>query len=114
VDPTGKAATATDPAKVKKGVGDGAGPAGKGPVSDLARGVNGAGDERRSKGEALPRRAPWETGAMGQGGRRPWGRELHPSYCLRERGHRERLVQGRKESRGGAGGLGRRWARPPG
>jgi hypothetical protein len=53
VDPAGKAATATDPAKAKKGVGGGAGPAGQGPAPDLARGVNGAGDRRRSKGEAL-------------------------------------------------------------
>lgn len=38
-----------------KGVGDEAGPAGQGPAPDLARGVNGAGDRRRSKGEALLR-----------------------------------------------------------
>jgi hypothetical protein len=51
VDPAGKAATA----KAKKGVGGGAGPAGQGPAPDLARGVNVAGDGRRSKGEALLR-----------------------------------------------------------
>jgi hypothetical protein len=52
VDPAGKAAAATDPTK---GVGGGAGPAGQGPAPDLARGVNDAGDRRRSKGEALLR-----------------------------------------------------------
>jgi hypothetical protein len=36
VDPAGKAAAATDPAKAKKGVGGGAGPAGQGPTPDLA------------------------------------------------------------------------------
>jgi hypothetical protein len=55
VDPVGKAATATDPAKAKKGVGGGAGPVGQGPTPDLARGVNDGGDGRRSKGEALQR-----------------------------------------------------------
>jgi hypothetical protein len=55
VDPAGKAATATDPAKAKKGVGGGAGPARQGPAPDLARGVNGTGDGRRSKGETLQR-----------------------------------------------------------
>jgi hypothetical protein len=55
VDPAGKAATATDPTKAMKGVGGGAGPAEQGPAPDLARGVNGAGDRRRSKGEVLLR-----------------------------------------------------------
>jgi hypothetical protein len=36
-----------------KGVGGGAGPAGQGPVLDLARGVDDTGDGRSSKGEAL-------------------------------------------------------------
>jgi hypothetical protein len=55
VDPAGKAATATDPTKAMMGVGGGAGPAEQGPAPDLARGVNGAGDRRRSKGEVLLR-----------------------------------------------------------
>jgi hypothetical protein len=50
VDPAGKAATATDPTKAMKGVGGEAGPAGQGPVSDLARDDDGAGDGRSSKG----------------------------------------------------------------
>jgi hypothetical protein len=52
VGPARKAAAATDPAKAM-GVDGGAGPAGQGPAPDLARGVNCAGDRRRSKGEAL-------------------------------------------------------------
>jgi hypothetical protein len=53
VDPSGKAATATDPAKAKKGVGGGACPAGQGLAPDLAKGVDGTGDGRSSKREAL-------------------------------------------------------------
>jgi hypothetical protein len=53
VDPAGKAAIATDPAKAKKGVGGGAGQAGQGPTPDLARGVDGSSDGRSSKWEAL-------------------------------------------------------------
>jgi hypothetical protein len=53
VDPAGKAATVTDPAKAKKGVGGGACPAGQGPALDLAKGVDGTGDGRSSKWEAL-------------------------------------------------------------
>jgi hypothetical protein len=52
-DPAGKAAAATDPTKAMKGVGGGAGPAGQGPAPDLARGVDGTGDGRSSKWEAL-------------------------------------------------------------
>ena len=56
VDPAGKAAAATEPTMAAmKGEGDGAGPAEQGPAPDLARGVNGAGDRRRSKGEVLLR-----------------------------------------------------------
>jgi hypothetical protein len=55
VDPAGKAAAATDPAKAKRGLDGGADPAEQGPAPDLARGVNCAGDRRRSKGEALLR-----------------------------------------------------------
>jgi hypothetical protein len=53
VDPAGKAATATDPAKAKKGVGGGACPAGQGPAPDLENGVDGTGDGRSSKWETL-------------------------------------------------------------
>jgi hypothetical protein len=53
VDPAGKAAAATNPAKAKKGVGGGAGPAGQGPTPDLARGVDGISDGRSLKWEAL-------------------------------------------------------------
>jgi hypothetical protein len=53
VDPAGKAAAATDPTKAKKGVGGGACLAGQGPAPDLAKGVDGTGDGRSSKGEAL-------------------------------------------------------------
>jgi hypothetical protein len=53
VDPVGKAAAATDPAKAMKGVGGGVGPAGQGPAPDLARGVDDIGDGRSSKGEAM-------------------------------------------------------------
>jgi hypothetical protein len=53
VDLAGKVAAATDPTKAMKGVGGGAGPAGQGPVPDLARGDDGAGDGRSSKWEAL-------------------------------------------------------------
>jgi hypothetical protein len=49
VDPAGKAAAATNPTKAMKGVGGGAGPAGQGPVSDLARDDDGVGDGRSSK-----------------------------------------------------------------
>jgi hypothetical protein len=49
VDPAGKVAAATDPTKVMKGVGGRAGPAGQGPVPDLARDDDGAGDWRSSK-----------------------------------------------------------------
>jgi hypothetical protein len=56
VDPAGKAAAATDPARAMKGVGGGVGPAGQGPAPDLARGVDGTGDRRSSKWEALPGR----------------------------------------------------------
>jgi hypothetical protein len=52
-DPAGKATTAMDPTKAMKGVGGGAGPAGRGPAPDLARGVDGTGDGRSSKWEAL-------------------------------------------------------------
>jgi hypothetical protein len=50
VDPAGKAAAATDP---MKGVGGGVGPARQGPAPDLARGVDGIGDRKSSKWEAL-------------------------------------------------------------
>jgi hypothetical protein len=53
VDPAGKAATATDPAKATEGVGGGACQAGQGPAPDLAKGVDGTGDGRSSKWEAL-------------------------------------------------------------
>jgi hypothetical protein len=49
VDPVGKAAAATDPAKTMKGVGGRAGLAGQGPAPDLTRGVDGTGDGRSSK-----------------------------------------------------------------
>jgi hypothetical protein len=56
VDPAGKAAAATDPARAMKGVDRGVGPAGQGPAPDLARGVDGTGDRRSLKWEALPGR----------------------------------------------------------
>jgi hypothetical protein len=53
VDPTGKAATTMEPTMATmKGEGDGAGPAGQGPVPDLA-GLVDVGDERSMKREAL-------------------------------------------------------------
>jgi hypothetical protein len=53
VDPAGKTAAATDPAKAMKGVGGEAGPARQGPAPDLARGVDSTSDGRSSKWEAL-------------------------------------------------------------
>jgi hypothetical protein len=52
-DPTGKAAAATDPTKAMKGGGRWGGSSRAGPVPDLARDDDGAGDGRSSKGEAL-------------------------------------------------------------
>jgi hypothetical protein len=62
VDPAGKAAAATDPTKAKKGVGGGACPTGQGPAPDLAKGVDGTGDGRSSKGETLLRRQREQVG----------------------------------------------------
>jgi hypothetical protein len=53
VDPAGKAAATTDPAKAMKGVGGRACPARQRPTPDLAKGVDGTGDGRSSKWEAL-------------------------------------------------------------
>jgi hypothetical protein len=53
VDPTWKAAAATDPAKAKEGVSGGACPTRQGPAPDLAKGVDVTGDGRSSKWEAL-------------------------------------------------------------
>ena len=62
MDPAGKAAAATDPTKAKKGVGGGACLAGQGPAPDLAKGVDGTGDGRSSKGETLLRRQREQVG----------------------------------------------------
>jgi hypothetical protein len=90
VDPAGKAATATDPTKAMKGMGGGAGPVGQGPAPDLARGVDGTGDGRSSKGRGCTRPGDGSTVVVAK----------------HARGEEDAWRRGRRE---GAAGHGRQW-----